>query len=163
MESILAATEGMPTVEEIVEIGGMKARETRLRRLVEERREVNDEIQGYLRALSALSEVYDCFYLLDQIDVMWLRRARVQRAVTQSQVVKRDHEAAINEAVKRGIELVEIEESTREIFVALGRCPVCMSEIGAEAAERAVAGIIGSSNILLKGAGIDEPEKQRIQ
>jgi exonuclease SbcC len=163
MESILAATEGMPTVEEIVEIGGMKARETRLRRLVEERRGVNDEIQGYLRALSALSEVYDCFYLLDQIDVMWLRRARVQRAVTQSQVVKRDHEAAINEAVKRGIELSEIEGSMREIFVALGRCPVCMSEIGAEAAERAVAGIIGSSNILLKGAGIDEPEKQRIQ
>jgi len=95
--------------------------------------------------------------------VMWLRRARVQRAVTQSQVVKRDHEAAINEAVKRGIELSEIEGSMREIFVALGRCPVCMSEIGAEAAERAVAGIIGSSNILLKGAGIDEPEKQRIQ
>jgi len=163
MGSILAATEGIPTVDEVMEIGEIKSREARLRRLAEERRGVNDEIQGYLRSLSALSDVDDCFYLLDQIDVMWLRRARIQRAVTQAEAAKRDREAAINEAVTRETELVEIEESTREMFVALGRCPVCMSEIGVEAAERAVAGIIGSPNTLFKGVGEDEPEKQPIQ
>lgn len=140
---ILAATEGIPTIEEIMEINETKTRENLLRRLAEKRREVNDEIQGYLRSLSALSEVDDCFYLLDQIDVMWLRRARIQRAVTQAEAAKRDREAAINEAVTRETELVEIEESTREMFVALGRCPVCMSEIGVEAAEQVATHIVG--------------------
>lgn len=56
---------------------------------------------------------------------------------------KMDREAATHEAGEKETELSEIEESTKEKFVALGRYPVCMSEIGAKAAELVATHIVG--------------------